>query len=78
MMEVHPHEGNKDYLMRGPFIRNGRAEGFAEEWWEDCRILTKFKLKRANGREDIFCTIECRLREDLGETYPFRPSRPIK
>ena len=76
MMEVHPHEGSDDYLMSGPFTRNGK--GFVEDWWEDCKILSKFKLKRANGRDDIFCTIECRLREDLGETAPFRPPLPIK
>ena len=78
-MDVHPHEQSKDYMMRGPFTRNGKDNsGFIEEWWEDCRILSKFKIKKANGREEIFCNIECRLREDLGETVPFRPPLPVK
>lgn len=73
-MEVHPHESSEEYVMRGPFTR---GEGNAKTW-EDCRILSKFKVTRANGHDDVFCTIECRLRKDLGETAPFRPPLPVK
>jgi len=72
MMEVHSHEASTEYFMRGPFTRSDETR------WEDCRILTKFAIKNDNGRGNVSCTIECRLREDLGETVAYRPQRPVK
>lgn len=74
MMEVHPHEDSKEYFMAGPFRRGNDSE----EQWEPCRILTKFTVLRASGRGDMYCTVECRMRPDLDDTVPFRPTLPIK
>ena len=72
-MEVHPHESSKEYCMR---VQSHR-EGPNDNKWEDCRILKKFKIKK-NGRESLFCTVECRLRKDLGETMCFQPEGRMK
>ena len=71
-MELHPHEGSKDYLMR---VRE-RGGNDSREQWEDCRLLNKFQVKSSSGRQTVWCTIECRLRKDLRETSPWRPEQP--
>ena len=73
-MQVHPHEEDREYLLHAQVTRGDTTK------WEDCRILSKFKAKTVAAKRDIekvFCTIECRLREDLGETVPFRPQQPL-
>ena len=74
VMEVHPHENSKDYVMR-VHERGGNA---SRERWEDCRILSKFKVKQGNNRFKVLCTIECRQRQDLNETTPWRPEDPVR
>ena len=70
-MEVHPHENSKDYVMRV-------HERVSRERWEDCRILSKFKVKQSGNRFKVLCTIECRQRQDLNETTPWRPEDPVR
>lgn len=72
--EVHPHEASKEYLLRVRSQRNG----VNDTKWEDCRILTKFQVKDRADKAKTFCTIECRLRKDLGETAPFRPQQHMQ
>ena len=73
-MEVFPHEQSSDYLLR---VRE-RGGNDSLEKWEDCRILTKSKVEKSNGRHEVLCTIECRLRTDLNETKPWRPEQSIR
>ena len=73
-MEIHPHENSKDYMMRVG-ERGGNA---SRARWEDCRILSKFKIKKISGREQVMCTIECRQRQDLNETKPWRPEDAVR
>ena len=73
-IELHSHEASKDYMMRC-HERGGNAN---RERWEDCRLLTKFKNTKSNGREEVLCTVECRIRRDLKETKPWRPVDPIR
>ena len=73
-MEVHSHEESTDYLLR---VRERGNNGSLEQW-EDCRILTKFKVEASSGRQEVFCTIECRLRKDLHETKSCRPEQSMR
>ena len=75
MLPMHPHESSRDYLLR---IRERGGNGSREQW-EDCRVLNKFMKKiTKNGRDQVMCNIECRLRTDLEETSAWRPEAPIK
>ena len=74
MLTMHPHEVSRDYLMRV----QERGGNNSRDLWEDCRLLNKYKVKSAAGRETVWCTIECRIRKDLKETAPWRPSQPIR
>ena len=73
-MSLHPHEESQDYFLR---VKERGGNGNRDRW-EDCRVLTKYKVAKANGREQVFCTIECRLREDLQETTPWRPAQSMR